>query len=61
MYCPVFDDTCPYYLENGKCQLGSSAYEECDDAYAILGDDWEESYSYEEPFAVYDPGPPEID
>lgn len=58
MYCPTEDLTCPYYDKHtGICQLGCKAIEECDDAYAALGDELEESYTYEEPFAVYDPDP----
>lgn len=61
MYCPTEDCSCPYYnRHSGVCELGWKAVEECDDAYAAFGDEYEDSYEssmFTEPWAVYDPDP----
>lgn len=58
MYCPTEDWTCPYYQKNGVCKLGERATQECDDAYAAMGDDIDDYTSpFTEPWAVYDPDP----
>lgn len=55
-YCPSEDCTCPYYnCKTGECKLGKSALRECDDAYALVGADYEEEPEEEEIFACYDP------
>lgn len=55
-YCPSEDCTCPYYNhKTGECKLGKSALSECDDAYALVGADYEEELEEEEIFACYDP------
>lgn len=48
IYCPVNGWDCPYY-KDGECGI-ESPYEECDDFYAIWGDDiTEDDYTcYEE-------------
>ena len=40
-YCPVGDFSCPYYGARGACLLENPA-EECDDYYAMIGDDEDE-------------------
>lgn len=60
-YCPTEDCSCPYYnCRSGLCALGKKALEECDDAYAAVGEEYEEEEEYtpQEIFAVYDPDPP---
>jgi hypothetical protein len=55
-YCPSEDCTCPYYShKTGECKLGKNALHECDDAYALVGADYEEELEEEEIFACYDP------
>lgn len=55
-YCPTEDISCPYYnSKTGKCALGGNAWRECDDAYALVGADYEEELEEEEIFACYDP------
>lgn len=39
--CPVPDFLCPYCDTYGNCQLDNPA-EECDDYYAMVGDEEEE-------------------
>ena len=55
-YCPSEDCTCPYYnRKTDECKLGKNALRECDDAYALVGADYEEELEEEEIFACYDP------
>ena len=55
-YCPSEDCSCPYYnRKTCECKLGKNALRECDDAYALVGADYEEELEEEEIFACYDP------
>ena len=37
-YCPTYDLSCPYCTKLGKCRL-ENPVEECDDYYAVMGDE----------------------
>lgn len=39
--CPVFDLSCPYLTHSGECLLENPMLE-CDDYYAMVGDEEEE-------------------
>lgn len=44
IYCPVNDESCPCLKIDGTCSLvdeGVNPAEECDDYYAVVGDDEE--------------------
>lgn len=41
VYCPTQDFTCPYCDANGVCMLDNPK-RECDDYYAMIGDDEED-------------------
>lgn len=42
IFCPTCDFSCPYCGTYGECELDNPA-EECDDYYAVMGDEDDES------------------
>lgn len=47
VYCPVNGWDCPYWEKEGRCKLGASAIDECDDFTFFWGPD-EEYWDWEE-------------
>lgn len=41
IYCPLYDMDCPYCTKDGVCEIGNPM-EECDEYYAVVGDNEEE-------------------